>query len=79
VHLLTHLDAKRAGFVLVQGEAFALPINFVLLCQWADQPVGMVDHFTDQHEWAHDHAQGFKECSDKEFHDGCLSEEKYVA
>ena len=67
-HFLAHLDAKRAGLVLVQRQRLALLIDFLLRGGRATHALGLGEFFLEQHDRAEDGAQRPEEESDKSFH-----------
>jgi hypothetical protein len=67
-HFPSDFHAKRAGFVLVQGQALALLINALLGSFWANDAFGLSQFFLEQHHWPKDDAQAFEEVTDQDFH-----------
>ena len=67
-HFLAHLDAKRAGFVLVQRQAFACLVNGFLPRRRAHDALGAGERLFEKHHRAQDNAQGLEKESDKRFH-----------
>ena len=67
-HFLAHLDAKRAGLVLVQGECAARLVHRILSGSGTHHALGTRQGLLEQHHGAQNNAQGLEKESNKIFH-----------
>src|SRR5690554_261389 len=67
-NFLTHLDAERASFELVQGKVLAGLVNTGLLLLTASDALGRAELLAEQHERRQNEAQGAEKITNNDSH-----------